>query len=263
MANSASNEPDLRRVTFVLSPEERALGSSLENDLHPLYRRLNFRASALTANTTGEDDIEPLLEAQVYERIVPALRLASLLLDFTLPFYAKVFCADLIFVGQQYAFDPRYKCTDADIHRFRDLLLGVSDRNCFYRKTSFIAPISPDEAIALAVSEVRTGGRPFPTPARSLISISERTNEFFSQEGYEEIDAETKTSQLVQLAFVLVHEQAHALFNHKWAEYPELTNDERDFVRRVSPREPMYHMHINPRFRSAGLDTQRQYSQPR
>lgn len=256
MATSASNELDLKKISFAFSPEERALGSSLENDLHPLYRRFNFRASALTADTTLEDGNEPFLEAQVYERMVPALRLASLLLEFSLPFYTKVFCADIIFVGQQYAFNPTYECTNTDIQRTRDLLVEVSTRTRFYCRTPFVAPASPNHETVLGFSEVRTGGGPFPTPAHSLISIGKRTNDFFSQDGYGEIDAETKTSQLVQLAFVLVHEQAHAIFNHKWAEDPELSNDERDFVRRVAPREPMYHMQMDHRYYELGFALQ-------
>lgn len=255
MANSTSDELDLKRVSFSRS-EESALGSRLENDLHQIYRRFNFRASALIADTSGEDDNEPFLEGQVYGRMVPAFRLASLLLDFSLLFYTKVFCADLIFVGQQYAFDPTYECTGSDIQCVRNLLVEISDRTRFYCRTPSVGLTSPDDAIALAVSEVRTGGRPLPTPAHSLIRISERTIQFFSQEGYDEIDAETKTSQLVQLAFVLVHEQAHAIFNHKWAKDSELSENERDSVRRVSPREPMYHVHMDPRYNELGFALQ-------
>lgn len=256
MATSASNDIDLKRIAFAFSPEERALGSGLKNDLHPLYRHFNFRASALTADTTGEEGNEPFLEVQVYERMVPALRLASLLLEFSLPFYTKIFCANIIFVGQQYAFDPTYESTDTDIQRVRDLLVEVSDRTRFYCRTPFVAPDSPHHEIVLGSSEVRTGGEPLPTPAHSLIGISKRTIDFFSQDGYGEIDAETKTSQLVQLAFVLVHEQAHAIFNHKWAEDPELSNDEREFVRRVAPREPMYHMQMDHRYYELGFALQ-------
>lgn len=255
MVTSASTGLDLKRTTFVLSPEERALGSSLENDLHPLYQRLNFKASALTYDTTGEEIGEPLLEARVHDRMVPAFRLASLLLDFSLPFLTKVFCADLVFAGQQYAFDPAYECTDEDLQRIRRLLLEWSDRTRFYCKTPH-GPDQPGESIMEAVSEVRTGGRPFPTPARSLITIRIDTIDFFSQERYTEIHADTKTSMLVQLAFVLAHEQAHAVFCHRWAEDPELSQGQRDFISRVTPREPMYHLHLEPRYYELGFALQ-------
>lgn len=255
MTTSASTELDLKRTIFVLSPEERALGSTLENDIHPLYQRLNFKASSLTDDTTGEEIGEPFLEARVYERMLPAFRLASLLLDFSLPFLTKVFCADLVFVGEQYAFSPVYECTDADIQYVRDLLVEWADRTRFYCRTPD-PPVGPDELIMEAVSSVRTGGRPFPTPARSLISIKLSTIEFFGQENYDEIDIETKTSMLVQLAFVLVHEQAHAVFSHRWAEDPELEYEERAFISRVTPREPMYHMHMDPRYYELGFALQ-------
>lgn len=184
MATSASTELDLKRTTFVLSPEERALGSTLENDLHPLYQRFNFRASALTYDTTGEEAGEPFLEARVYERMIPAFRLASLLLDFSLPFLTKVYCADLVFVGQLYAFSPVYECTGADIQRVRDLLVEWADRTRFYTRTPD-PPLGPDGVTFEATTEVRTGGRPFPTPAHSLISIKLRTIQFFTQENYD------------------------------------------------------------------------------
>lgn len=255
MVTSAPTELDLKRTTFILSPEERALGSRLENEIHLLYQRLNFRASALTYDTTGEEENEPFLEARVHQRMVPAFRLASLLLEFSLPFLTTVFCADLVFVGEQYAFDPVYQCTDEDIQHVRDLLLQWADRTRFYCRTPDL-PSASNKSTTEATSEVRTGGRPFPTPARSLISISNRTIDFFSQENYDEIDAETKTSRLVQLAFVLVHEQAHAVFCHRWAEDPQLSQDCRDFISRVTPREPMYHMQMDQRYHELGFALQ-------
>lgn len=255
MASSSSTELDLQRTNFVLSPEERALGSSLENDLHPLYQRSNFRASALTYDTTGEEVGEPFLEALVHKRMVPAFRLASLLLDFSLPFLTKVFRADLVSVGEQYAFSPVYECTDEDIQHVRDLLVEWAGRTRFYCRTPDPPP-GPDGFTYEAISEIRTGGRPLPTPAHSLICIKLRTIEFFSQEDYDSIDTGTKTSQLVQLAFVLVHEQAHAVFCHRWAEDPDLSDGQRAFISRVTPREPMYHMHMDPRYHELGFAMQ-------
>lgn len=255
MATTASTELDLKRTSFVLSPEERSLGSSLDNDLHPLYQRFSFRASALTYNTTGEEIGEPFLEERVYDRMVPAFRLASLLLDFSLPFLTKVFCADLVFAGEQYAFSPVYECTDEDIQRVRDLLVEWAGRTRFYCRTPDPPP-GPDGLTFEAISEIRTGGRPLPTPAHTLIYIKLRTIEFFSQENYDAVDTETKTSQLVQLAFVLVHEQAHAVFCHRWAEDPDLSDGQRAFISRVTPREPMYHMHMDPRYHELGFAMQ-------
>lgn len=196
MAASASTELDLKRTAFALSSDQRALGLSLDNDLHPLYRHCNFKASALTRGTTGEEVGEPLLEARAHARMIPALRLASLLLDFSLPFLTKACCANLIFVGEQYAFDPLYECTIVDIERVRGLLVEWADRTRFYTRTPEPPP-APDGSFKEATTEVRTGGRPLPTPARSLISIRTETINFFSQENYDKIDAETKTAQLI------------------------------------------------------------------
>lgn len=273
MASSSSTELDLKRTSFVLSPEERALGSTLENDLHPMYQRFNFRAGhfrdSSLINKTGlnlfrrwrriftsvEEDAEPFLAGRVYERMVPAFRLASLLLEFSLPFFAKVFCADILSISQQYTLDPTYQCTDADIQRVRDLLVEWSERTRFYCKTEF-GPHTTEQPFTEAATEVRTGGRPLPTPARTHISINVRTFEFFAQKSYDEIDAETKTSQIIQLAFVLVHEQAHAVFNHRWAEDPELSEADRDRFARADPSEPMYHAHMDPRYNELGYALQ-------
>lgn len=255
MATSASTEPGLKRTAFALSPEERALGSSLENDLHPLYQRVNFKVSALTYDTTGEEVGEPTLEARVHERMVPAFRLASLLLEFSLPFFAKVFCADLVYLGEQFGFDRMYECTDADIQRVRNLLVEWADRTRFYCRTPDPV-LGPNEVGTHATSEIRVGEGSFPKPGRSLMSINIKTIEFFSQENYDEIDAETKTSRLVQLAFTLVHEQAHAVFCHRWAEDPHLSQEDRDFISRVTPREPMYHLQMNPRYHELGFALQ-------
>ncbi|KAI3394225.1 hypothetical protein diail_3000 [Diaporthe ilicicola] len=251
MENSNPTHNDLRRTTFVVSSQERALGSNLDNDLHPLYQLMNFKASTLTYDTTGEEVNVPLLDVRAYERMIPAFRLASLLLDFSLPFLAKVFCADLVFRGEDYAFDPQYKCTAEDIQRVKDLLVEWASRTLFYCKTPD-DPSSDNEA----TTEIRTGGRPLPTPARSLTNISIKTIDFFSQENYDEINVKNKTAQLAQLAFVLVHEQAHAVFAHRWAEDPALTEAQRDFITRVSPREPLYHVHTHPRYHELGYALQ-------
>lgn len=154
----------MKRAAFALSSEERALGAGLENNVHPLYRRINFRASALTAEKTRVEEDEQFVKMQVYERMIPAFRLASLLLGFILPFYTKVFCADIIFVGQQYALNPTYECTDTDAQRVRGLLVEATDRTRFYCSTPFVDLASPDDLIALAMPEVRANGGLFPTP---------------------------------------------------------------------------------------------------
>ncbi|KAJ0108355.1 hypothetical protein J7T55_005332 [Diaporthe amygdali] len=251
MSDSAPTEGCLRRTIFAIFSQERALGLSLENDLHPLYQLFNFRASALTHDTTGEDDNEPFLDMRVHERMLPAFRLATHLIDFSLPFYAKVFCADLVFNGDRYAFDLAYNSTDEDIRRVRALLVEWAGRTRFYCRTPF-NPSSTDEA----TTEVRTAGGQFPTPARTLTNINVNTIEFFSQENYDAIDAETKTARLVQLAFVLVHEQAHAVFHHRWAEDASMSESSRAFISRVSPIEPLYHVHIDPRYHEFGFALQ-------
>ncbi|KAL1845927.1 hypothetical protein Daus18300_014418 [Diaporthe australafricana] len=251
MENSTLTDLDLKRIAFAVSPEERSLGLSLDNDLHPLYRLSNFKASALTSETTGEEENQPFLEERVYKRMIPAFRLASLLLEFSLPFLTKVFCANLVFKGEVYALDPEYKCTEMDVRRVKALLLEWAGRTRFYCKTPF-DHASPCEA----TTEVRTNGKQLPTPVRSLTNISIRTIEFFSQENYDEIDAEVKTAQLAQLAFVLVHEQCHAAFHHRWAEDSSLSESHRAFIARVSPVEPLYHVHMDPRYHELGFAMQ-------
>ncbi|KAK7706705.1 hypothetical protein SLS64_007536 [Diaporthe eres] len=49
---------------------------------------------------------------------------------------------------------------------------------------------------------------------------------------------------------------AHAVFCHRWAEDPDLEQDERAFISRVTPREPMYHMHMDPRYYELGFALQ-------
>lgn len=251
MENLTLTDLDLKRTAFAMSPEESTLGLSLDNDLHPLYQWFNFKASALTSETTGEEDNQPLLEERVYKRMIPAFRLASLLLDFSLSFLTKVYCANLVFKGEIYALDPEYKCTESDIRRVKALLLEWAGRTRFYCKTP-LDNASPSEAS----TEVRTNGKQLPAPARSLTNISIMTIEFFSQENYDQIDAKVKTAQLAQLAFVLVHEQSHAAFHHRWAEDAELSESHRAFIARVSPVEPLYHVHIDPRYHELGFALQ-------
>lgn len=244
-----------------MSSSTTTLPISLTNPIHPIFQHQNFRATALTHATTGTSPHEPILPKQTYTRLLPALRLATHLLEFSLPFLAKVSFAPLIIPaqaqaqaqqtpGNYYALDPNFTCTPTHIQRIRALLAGWADRTRFYCNT----PSAPrgDKAH----TEVRTGGgQLLPTPAaQTVTSISQETIAFFSQQEYDSLPtADTRTAHLVELAFVLVHEQAHAVFHCRWAEDKTLSAIERAFIARVSPREPMYHVQYPARYDELGF----------
>lgn len=261
MPNSVTNSlptRDLGRTAIPISSQESLLGSSLSNNLHPLFSQNNFRVCALTHETTGTNNEEPILPGATYDRILPALRLASNLLDFSLPFLAKIYFAPLVFPNNlpgapptTYALDPRFVATDAHIHRLRARLAAWATRTRFYCNTP--SPTAGDGGCDKAHTEVRTGGKDLPTPAYTVTSISQEIIAFFAREDYDQLPVNVRTAQLVELAFVLVHEQAHASFHCRWAEDEEMSAAHRAFIARVTPVEPLYHTHLGPQYDELGF----------
>lgn len=235
--------------------QESQLGFTLSNSIHPLFKHHNFRASALTPSTTGTSTQEPVLPLQTYNRLIPALRLASNLLDFSLPFLAKVTFAPLVFPSfpnappTYYAFQPDFQPTDAHIQRIRSKLTAWANRTRFYCKTPGTIACNNK-----AHTEVRTSnGQAPPSTAYTLTTIAQETIAFFSRKDYDKLPIDIRTAQLVELAFVLVHEQAHATFHCRWAEDKEMDAKTRAFIRQVSPQEPMYHTQFEPKYDELGF----------
>ncbi|KAJ4387306.1 hypothetical protein N0V93_007895 [Gnomoniopsis smithogilvyi] len=269
MSTSTVNLParDVKRTAIPVSPQESLLGSTLSNKLHPLFRQHNFRASALTHETSGTSDEEPILAATTYDRLLPALRLASNLLEFSLPFLAKISFAPLVFPNipgappsTTYALDPRFVATDAHIHRLRAQLAAWATRTRFYCNTP--GPVADGcggggGGCDKACTEVRTGGKSagdhLPAPAYTVTSISQETMAFFARQDYDQLPVDVRTAQLVELAFVLVHEQAHAVFHCRWAEDEEMSAAHRAFIARVTPVEPLYHTQVGPKYDELGF----------
>lgn len=236
-----------------MSPSK--LGFTLTNSVHPLFTHQNFRASALTPSTTGTSTKEPILPIQTYNRLLPALRLASNLLEFSLPFLAKVSFAPLFMSSLPnappgyYTLDPAFQPTPTHITRIRSQLTAWAARTRFYCNT-------PDSIACnnKAHTEVRThNGQAPPSTAYTLTTIAQETIAFFSRKDYDQLPVDVRTAQLVELAFVLVHEQAHGAFHCRWAEDAEMDAHTREFIRRISPKEPMYHMQFPPQFDELGF----------
>ncbi|KAJ4419483.1 hypothetical protein N0V82_004928 [Gnomoniopsis sp. IMI 355080] len=259
---------DLKRTALPVSPQESLLGSTLSNNIHPLFRQHNFRTCALTPETTGTDNKEPILPTRTYDRLLPALRLATNLLEFSLPFLAKISFAPLVFpnfppgaaqassASTIYALDPHFVATDAHITRLRARLADWATRTRFYCGT----PSLPGGGCDKACTEVRTqtqttGGGKLPAPAYTVTSISRETIAFFTdrQNNYDTLPVDVRTAQLVELAFVLVHEQAHAAFHCRWAEDEEMSAAHRAFIAAVTPVEPLYHTQLGPQYHELGF----------
>lgn len=238
-----------------MSSQESQLGFTLTNSIHPLFKHQNFRASALTPSTTGTSTREPILPIQTYNRLLPALRLASNLLEFSIPFLAKVSFAPLVMPSfpnapaNYYALHPSFQPTNAHIARIRSKLTTWAERTRFYCNTP--------GAIACnnkAHTEVRThNGQAPPATAYTLTSIAQETIAFFSRKDYDQLPVDVRTAQLVELAFVLVHEQAHGAFHCRWAEDTDMDSTTREFVRRVTPKEPIYHTQFPPQYDELGF----------
>lgn len=215
-----------RTTTHEVTPEEAALGTTLNNNIHPIHRQANFRAQSAP---NGNDKSSPnpsdrfCLDNRTFSRILPSLRLAKLLLEFSLPFYTRVWNATFHFPnadsidGYQLLADTN-EPTDEEVTLMRRRIEEMADTTRIYCKT----PVTGDKDDASREWAFTTSPRP---DGVATISICSETFDFFGSEDYDKVSPQVKTSHLFTLALTLIHEQTHAIFQARWLRDNETDHD--------------------------------------
>ena len=202
---------------------------NLDNAIHPMWRRERFRVGSirkqvrmLKINDGSWDRSTFLPDQRIYQRMEPGLRLASLLLEQSGPFFSRLMYGQLQtppikklhprggpdewrIRSVNVVGDPRYppQVVAAQLKAFAE---HVAENSLIY--------IPNDIAITEAWGELHTT---FQERCRYAIGIGSILSDVICQPQWHRISAQTRRYYNFQLAATLVHELAHVAWRcRRW-----------------------------------------------
>ncbi|ERF76888.1 hypothetical protein EPUS_02599 [Endocarpon pusillum Z07020] len=246
----AHHQEDLEANLVVGEPGYEGI-CNLDNDIHPIWRRENFRvadiadeARLLRKNHALWDRYTLPLEPKIYQRIEPGLRLASLLLQQSAPFFSQVLYGTLQprRVRRLHPLGEvdqwRYRWVDvigkphfskqeiaAQLNRFAE---HVAEKSLIY--------LSSHTSLDNAWGETRTQ---LNERNRYAVGIGLSLGKVICQPQWNKCSAQTRRYYNFQLATTLVHELAHVAWICRcWDDFledPELVREDEEAI--FSPSE--------------------------
>ncbi|EXJ91342.1 hypothetical protein A1O1_04454 [Capronia coronata CBS 617.96] len=191
-------------------------------DIHPLWRIEAFRLEnyvsllPLPLLDKSQHDYLPAL----YERLEPALKLATLFLKIVLPALAKIRYAMFRTFGSGSQtvriLSDSWRVTDHKLQSFEREL----ERMCRYYRITLIGAGErdvPDGHFETAITGCIGNDDNYPTSKPVIVqsAITIDWLRYLTSEGWDTTDATEKYSKYVLMATTLVHELAHAVWCHR------------------------------------------------
>ncbi|KAF7511776.1 hypothetical protein GJ744_003507 [Endocarpon pusillum] len=202
---------------------------NLDNDIHPIWRRENFRvgdieeeARLLLKNDASWDRDTLPLEQKIYQRIEPGLRLASLLLQQSGPFFSQVLYG-MLQPGRVRRLHPL-----GEVEQWRIRWVDVLENSLTY--------LSSDSSVDCPWGETRTQLK---ERSRYAVGIGPSLAQVILQPQWHKCSAQTRRYYNFQLATTLVHELAHVAWICRcWDDYledPDTAREDEEAI--LSPSE--------------------------
>ena len=186
----------------------------------PIWKRGRLGEASCIASCGREagwnDARQTLVDKGDYLRMVPALRLATMMLKHSESFMVKVLCADIkrnLAPGlwDWIHLDTEYVQTEDDKAKYRRCLIEMS-RSCLV----FMGQDDRDRACMKDNNHGWTATAANEDGSRVQLSqIHPSYLAFFSRDDYDDLDTDRKNRALLSLAVTLVHEVVHALFSYR------------------------------------------------
>jgi hypothetical protein len=200
--------------------------SNLDNDVHPMFKIEKFRIASAKRERELVDKNDPMfdtsaerMDQNIYERILPGLRLATLFLEHSGAFFSQVLQGELeprqvkrIIPGSDGG-DWRFLWINVieELPRsqyFHALLLNlwtkhVAENILFY----FDREHKDDWADSHASYQER---------CRYTIAIGRSLQQYFCEALWHQTKAQTRRYMNFQLAATLIHELAHVAWYYRW-----------------------------------------------
>ena len=141
----------------------------------------------------------------VFDRMKPALMLASAMLDYSDAFMTRIFCAPILEDGtRRGVLDAEYSTTAADLSEYRGFLQGLGDSYCLYIGDCVMRSGKPGHAFS-SYHLMTTGKEQF------VCQIDLSYLGFYYHPDYEAFSEEHKRKLHLFLATTLVHELCHTI----------------------------------------------------
>ncbi|KIX98188.1 uncharacterized protein Z520_06268 [Fonsecaea multimorphosa CBS 102226] len=218
--------------------------------IHHIFRREAFRhASYLRYTSLGQLDERTYdLSQVVYDRMKPALRLASLFVRYVMPQFARIGSAEVReyvhpdgYTYKALTDDWEYDPVRTARFESNDLLRLCTNYRFTLLTTDHFARSLCDAHDELAVTSAllnHVAGAPF-DPVYPQTALNSSWIWYLAREDWDTISTEEKYSKYFMFATTLVHELAHAVWINRVYSGVRLKSDKNEEIALVEP-EPSY-----------------------
>ncbi|ETN45442.1 uncharacterized protein HMPREF1541_09273 [Cyphellophora europaea CBS 101466] len=176
------------------------------------WQRQNF--SLLPSGSPGtraRGNDEPMSQ-ELYDRIQPAVKLATLLLQLAEDLFTRILFAEIVGLDKKrpnsfpyFGLDPHYTITDTDRQRYRQIMTGAHPRLRFFLANFDIRPVGKTWGDTLAIGSLNK--------LQIDVRISKCYYDFFAHPRYADLLPGLKARNLLELATTLLHELGHAVYD--------------------------------------------------
>jgi hypothetical protein len=224
----AFNFEDLGRH-FVMEDADFSGISNLDNDVHPLFKRDHFRLASLEhesklllKNDPTFDVSAQRLNEEIYQRILPGLRLATLFFEHSGPFFSQVLQGELEprkvkrlnIWGEVENWTVQWVNVIEEV-RFSQTLIAMQ-RDYFAQHLAENTLFYFDDALEDHWAEARPSYR---ERCRYTIGMGKNISRLFCEAPWHQTKAQTRCFMNFQLATTLIHELAHVAWYYRWWDY--------------------------------------------
>lgn len=228
MAAPGPGPGPVRNYLAVSHPLSAGNIGTLTNDVHRIYRQHNFRIMSpaiLVPQSLAQRDLEmDIIPDVVYDRMLPALRAATRVLEYSLPFFNALWRADIVWPGSRHG-QAKLQLdvdslaavtTDAELDEVRrGLNETLAESQRFYMRNPLLVHGAGGHVACTQMAYA--GPQDDLGPDRPYVSFGNTHMDFFERADYDTIHPDVRLVHLTHFMNALVHEQAHAFFGIRWA----------------------------------------------
>lgn len=202
----------------------------LDNDFHPIFQPQNFRVGIVTNGLGIFYSQDPqwqsstdMFPSQLYDRILPAVRLASLMLDRSIPFFNRIWHAQEIshpgLLNHTYL-DSTQVANCQEMDQTIQSLLSFAACIRFYISSLGRDSPSPSGDIWQGITYSALNSKISPLP-QLCIGLEYGFIDFFAGEQYSRASEEGRLRANFMLARLMMHELAHGF--RQWRALDEIS----------------------------------------
>ena len=182
----------------------------LDNAIHDLWQQRNFRSENKAQGAHEYENPQGAMADTVYKRMMPALRLATLLHAMSTEYFRKIYRANVV----NNTLDGNFKSDENDKAAYKTMLESLSNKMRIYME------IRNDPTGRCPHGRCGLG----PDYRPVYLELNSDYRDWYSRVDYDVLDIQRQNTIACSLAVTLVHEHAHAVWRMRdwprwWAEW--------------------------------------------